>query len=122
MPWKNFSKDEFGCKCGCGRNEISDQIIDVCQAIRDEVGYSLVVSSGFRCAAHPVERSKSKPGTGTHCRGVAADLAVSHRQAREVAAVALDMDIGGVGIHQKGSGRFVHIDVDPDRRSLIWTY
>ena len=71
---------------------------------------------------HPVEKSKTKPGTGTHCRGVAADLAVSHQQAKEVLVVALQMDVGGVGVHQKGDGRFIHIDVDIDRRSLIWTY
>jgi len=121
MPWINFKRDEFACQ-HCGENEIDDKIIDVIQAIRTEVGYPLVVSSGYRCSKHPVEAAKSKPGTGTHCRGVAADLAVSHRQAKEVLSVALRMDVGGVGVHQKGSGRFVHIDVDPDRKSFLWTY
>jgi|TARA_R110000744_G_C19256679_1_gene550895 zinc D-Ala-D-Ala carboxypeptidase len=122
MPWKNFTKDEFACRCGCGSNQIRDEIIDAVQKIRTEVGYPLVVSSGYRCSEHPVEKSKTKPGTGTHCRGVAADLAVSHQQAKEVLVVALQMDVGGVGVHQKGDGRFIHIDVDIDRRSLIWTY
>jgi len=110
MLWKNFTKDEFACRCGCGSNQIRDEII------------ALVVSSGFRCSEHPVEKNKTKPGTGTHCRGIAADLAVSHRQAKEVLAVALALDLGGVGVHQKGDGRFIHIDVDPERQSLLWTY
>ena len=121
MPWKNFTRDEFACKCGCGTNQIKDEIIDVLQKIRDQVG-PLSVSSGFRCANHPVERGKKQPGTGTHCRGVAADVAVSHQTAREVLEIALEMDIGGVGVHQRGDGRFIHVDVDQARKNLIWTY
>lgn len=120
MAWANFERSEFACRCGCDRNEISDSLVDLVQEIRDQVGFALPVTSGFRCSNHPIESAKSKPGT--HSKGIAADLAVSHTQARDVLAVALQLDKGGVGINQKGDGRFVHVDLDMGRRSLLWTY
>lgn len=119
MTWKNFTRDEFACS-HCGKNEIQDSTIDYAQEIRDEVGFALPVTSGYRCPDHPIEKSKMQPGT--HARGVAVDFGVSGGKARQVAKVALSKSRGGVGVNQKGSGRFVHVDVDTERTGLFWSY
>lgn len=119
MTWKNFTLDEFACSC-CGRNEIQDETIDFAQYLRDKCGFPLIVSSGYRCPNHPEEAKKIRPGS--HSRGLAADFAVTHGQARILAQIALGASKGGVGINQKGAGRFVHVDVDPQRTSYFWTY
>jgi len=120
VSWRNFQRSEFACKCGCGTNEIQDALIDVAQQIRDECGFALTVTSGYRCPNHPAERSKATPGT--HSRGIAVDFGVMGGKARIVAKIALRKSIGGIGINQKGSGRFVHVDVDSTRTGLFWTY
>jgi len=121
MTWANFTHDEFACKCGCGRNEMRPEVVDVAQELRDLVGFALPVSSGYRCDNHPVERRKSRPGM--HALGLAVDFAVSHQQARILLEAALQHEkVTGIGVNQKGDGRFVHIDIGPDRKNLIWTY
>lgn len=120
MSWPNFTREEFACQCGCGTNEIKDELIDFAQVLRDSVGHSLRVSSGYRCPKHPIEAAKATPGT--HSRGIAADFAVRGMEARVLAKYALSHYKGGVGVNMKGVGRFVHVDVDPARADLFWTY
>ena len=122
MTWKNFTRDEFACKCGCGTNEIKDEAIDLAQEVRDEVGFAMPITSGYRCPNHPEERAKAKPGS--HAKGLAFDVGVSGGKARQITKVLLSKSAGGVGVHQKGnhSGRFIHGDVSQDRIGLFWTY
>ena len=117
--WKNLTRDEFKCQ-HTGENEIKDELIDFCQWLRDRCGFPLTVTSGYRSPDHPIEAAKSKPGT--HARGLAVDFAVSHGQARILTMYALQAAKGGVGINQKGNGRFVHVDVDLERIGLFWSY
>tara|TARA_Y100000994_G_scaffold149777_1_gene122670 strand:+ start:274 stop:648 length:375 start_codon:yes stop_codon:yes gene_type:complete len=121
--FKFFKRDEFACKCGCGTNRISDEIIMVCDSLRGECGFPFVISSGYRCEDHPIEAVKSQPGA--HQGGMAADIACSGDRAQTLIRHALNYGITRIGINQKGShsSRFVHIDVDNSRVSpAIWTY
>ena len=122
MTWDNFTRDEFACKCGCGTNKIKDEVIDLAQAVRDEVGFAMPITSGYRCEKHPIERAKMQPGT--HSKGLAFDVGVSGWKARMITAALLRRSVGGVGVKQKGSiaGRFVHGDISTERTGLFWTY
>jgi len=122
MNWPNFSRGEFACTCAhCdGENKIADETIDAAQAIRTRVGFPMTITSGYRCNRHPIEKAKMKPGT--HARGLAFDVACSHDEARAILDCALDLRLGGIGVNQRGSGRFIHVDVDPSRINLLWTY
>lgn len=121
MSWNNFTREEFACKCGCETNEIKDETIDFAQELRDSCGFALSVSSGYRCLNHPVEAKKSKPGT--HPKGLAVDFAVSHAKARTLISKAVaNPKLKGLGINQKGAGRFIHVDIGPGRENLVWTY
>ena len=120
MPkWPNFTREEFACS-HTGNNEIKDELIDFCQEIRDYLGEPVTITSGYRDPTHPIEARKAKPGM--HSTGYAADLAVSHRAARKVLKFVLGADKGGVGVHQRGDGRFIHVDIDPERTNRLWTY
>ena len=121
MTWANFSRDEFKCS-HCGENQISDDLIDLLQDLRNQCDFAFRISSGYRCFAHPIEARKAKPGT--HSSGLAADIAVSHGQAFQLVKVAMaDERTRGLGVNQKGDSRFIHIDISEDGvRPSVWSY
>ena len=126
MTWENFTRDEFVCQCGdCDENNIQDRFIDVLQDIRTAYGEPLVVTSGYRCANHPVERVKARPGT--HNMGLAADVAISSGDAFRLIQVAMaHPDITGLGVNQRNNGRFIHLDIVENQegiiRPIVWSY
>jgi len=130
MIWDypNFGPDEFRCKCGCGAVEMDPAFVATLQRIREEYGRAMTVTSGYRCANHPVESAKIQRGgrPGSHYTGRAADISVAGADALHLLRTALSHDeIQGVGINQKGRGKFVHLDsvIDGDlTRPHIWSY
>ena len=72
---KNFKVSEFTCHCGCGANNIDQRVMDMAQAIRNEVGVPVKVNSGCRC-----EKNNTAVGGvkgSFHTKGLAADLSCS---------------------------------------------
>ena len=89
--------------------------------IRERAGFPFVVTSGYRCEDHPIEARKSAPGA--HTTGKAIDIAVSGEKALRLIELAQQAGIKRIGVNQKGSGRFIHLDVCHDRPSpAIWSY
>ncbi len=105
-------------------NKIEHELIDKLQALRTDCGFPFKITSGFRCADHPVEKNKSKPGT--HALGLAADIGVRGKQALEIISKATDYGFTGIGVNQKGNARFIHLDISKDSqgrpRPHIWSY
>lgn len=123
--WANFTRAEFACK-HCGENRTADEIIDKLQRLRDAVGFPLVVSSGYRCPVHNAAVS-STGANGPHTTGRSVDLAVSHGKAFDVMRAAFASgEFTGIGVNQKGGGRFVHLDDLPNApgqpRPTVWSY
>jgi uncharacterized protein YcbK (DUF882 family) len=123
MTWTNFTLEEFACK-HCGENNIEPELIDKLQLLRTELGFPFRITSGYRCAEHPIEKNKTAPGT--HALGLAADIALSGQQALQVISKATDYGFTGIGINQKGNGRFIHLDISKDSqgrpRPHVWSY
>ena len=46
---KDFSRQEFACKCGCGFDRIDPRVVDMCQVIRDKLGAPVRINSACRC-------------------------------------------------------------------------
>lgn len=92
--------------------------------LRTEVGFPFKITSGYRCADHPIEKNKSAPGT--HALGLAADIYLRGNQALQVLSKATDYGFTGVGVNQKGDARFIHLDISKDAngrpRPHIWSY
>lgn len=128
MNARHFTQQEFACKCGCASDgsEISPVLVEALDALRTLCNFPFVISSGYRCEHHPDERIKSSPGS--HGAGLAVDIKVSGQQALAVLRHALATEIfTGIGIQQKGSGRFIHLDIAADHecgapRPAIWSY
>ena len=123
MNWdfKNFSQEEFACK-HTGANGISLELVDKLQLMRDLYKKPIIVTSGYRSPEHPIEKSKDKPGV--HTEGLAVDISCEKGDAYELLGLALQLDFTGIGVNQKGNGRFLHLDISKDRKSrpTVWSY
>lgn len=126
---KYFHLREFACQCGeCDSDgsEMSETFLEALEALRYICGFPFIITSGYRCQLHPVERRKKAPGT--HSGGVAADILVSGDKALAVLRNAQNMGVfTGIGVNQKGNGRFIHLDIAGDfefgaPRPHIWSY
>ena len=102
--FRYFTREEFACRCGCGRNEIPDEFIHDLDKLREGCGFPLVVNSGWRCENHPKEAVKVRPGE--HNRAAADLRAKNGRQLYVIQEQAFALGFNGIAA---GDG-FVHVD------------
>lgn len=130
--WKNFSGNELRCRGKCAacegtENNMSPDLMNRLQRIRDKMGVPLPVSSAYRCPEYN-DKVSSTGKNGPHTTGRAVDIAVSGRTALVLVGMALEEGITGIGINQKGpvEKRFIHLDMCYDLprrpRPWIWSY
>ena len=122
--YPNFSPKEFQCSC-CGEVDMDADFMFALQAIRSDYGKPMTITSGYRCENHPVEAKKQTTTISPHRTGKAADIGCRGTDAYEILNLALAYGATGIGIAQKGDGRFLHIDTldGEDRlRPWIWSY
>jgi zinc D-Ala-D-Ala carboxypeptidase len=123
MNWnyKNFKREEMTCK-HCGAEGVKPELMEKLQELRNLYGKPMSITSAYRCPQHPVEKSKSAPGA--HALGLAADVAVQGADAHKLLSLAFQVGFAGVGVQQKGSGRFIHLDVAKTElpRPTVWSY
>jgi len=121
--YKNFSRSELACK-HCGRAEMDSDFMSKLQNLREVYGKSMMITSGFRCKEHPIEARKENPGA--HTTGHAVDIAVRGSDAHKLLGLAIEHGFTGIGVQQKGDGRFIHLDdiIDDERfpRPWVWSY
>lgn len=120
----HFSNAELACKCGCGMLPAQD-FMEKIERLRVSVGFALPVSSAARCPEHNAKVSSSGRD-GPHTTGRAIDLAVFGSKAHLVLSTAVRMGFTGIGVQQKGGGRFLHLDdlpaADRHPRPYVWSY
>tara|TARA_R110000787_G_scaffold283820_2_gene396941 strand:- start:968 stop:1339 length:372 start_codon:yes stop_codon:yes gene_type:complete len=123
MTYKYFSEQELSCS-HCKKNGMNDAFMVKIEALREELGFPFVVTSGYRCANHPIEARKASPGA--HTTGRALDLLVSGENAYRLLSGALRAGFTGIGVNQKGGSRFIHIDniesAKERPRPWVWSY
>ena len=71
----NLGTHEIDCKCeyqSCHYTLIHKNTIGSFQATRDEYGYKVFITSGYRCVFHNVDSKGSL--TSSHLKGLALDL------------------------------------------------
>lgn len=125
---KYFTREELACKHCLEAGKSIDEayhfdegFLELLDSIRNDCGFALPVSSGYRCHNHPVELQK--PVKGAHTTGRAVDIAVSHGQAYRLIEVAVSHGVPRIGVQQKGDERFIHLDWDITRPyPRIWSY
>ena len=75
MDTAHFKVSEFTCKCGCGKNNIDQRVINMAEIIRLALGVPVRVNSGCRCDKH--NRAVGGAKSSKHLKGLAADLSCS---------------------------------------------
>jgi len=116
MTYKFFRLEEFNCT-HTNRNEMDHEFLVKLDLLREKVGFPFRITSGYRDATNPSEARKAEPGTGTHCQGIAADIAVSNGFERmNIVHEAIKMGFS-IGVART----FVHVD-DRKTTPVMWTY
>ena len=99
----HFNAQEFRCKCGKAHDfQIDDDLITKLEALYAALNCSkIIVTSGFRCAAH--DKAVKGSGTGQHTRGKAADICCYGQDgqpisSKTVCCKAQDIGFGGIAI------------------------
>lgn len=125
MAWRYFRKEEFACKCGCGQNLMDDTFIDELDELRSAFRAPLKVNSGYRCPKYNSEVSTTGL-TGPHTTGRAVDFGIARADAYRLVKLAMNAGFTGIGVKQKGEGRFIHLDNLPNTvgspRPTVWSY
>jgi uncharacterized protein YcbK (DUF882 family) len=111
----NFTLQEFNSKCGRDiPNNVLPNIIQLAknlQVLRDAVGKSISITSGYRSPQHNKKIGGAKDSQ--HVKGMAADIKVAGMTPKEVALVieglieSGKMKQGGIGIYPS----WVHYDI-----------
>lgn len=120
---QHFNSTEFSCQCShydCIYQMVERSLIDKLDALRNDIGMPIKITSGFRCAKHQADLMKT-PGIetvakSTHELGQAADIKcpvpiddLEKNAARYFKAI-------GVGI------TFLHLDLRIDKPIRRWKY
>jgi len=122
-----FSREELQCRCGeCGYLcKMDEAFMLYLGELREKFNKPLYLSSGFRCHAHNRKVSSSGSSNGPHTTGKAADILIAKQDGYEILKLALELGFSGIGINQKGAGRFIHLDTltrHEGFRPTIWSY
>jgi len=112
---KNFSRREFACHCGCGRDNVSPALVAALQELRDLAEAPVAVVSGCRCPAR--NRAVGGANNSQHLaaknqEGRAADVTIKGMALKEMYGLALEVPGfygGGIGLYP-GDG-FMHVDI-----------
>lgn len=99
--------------------DLDPKMKDFIIKLEETLGKELQVTSGYRGPDHPIEAAKKRPGE--HSTGLAVDVvAVGGTPVFELVEAAIDLGCKRIGIDRKRN--FVHLGLDPNRVTSIWTY
>lgn len=109
MIWQYFPEYELVCPCGqCDGGEMKPSFMARLTELRKHLDFAFPISSAFRCKQHNADVGGVK--LSYHTQGRAVDIALTHAQAHKVVKFADDFGFRGIGVHQKGNRRFIHLD------------
>ena len=117
-----FAVREFRCRDGTDTVMVDETLTVLLQAIREHFGKAVLITSGYRTAAHNTAVGGAK--SSQHLLGRAADIQVADTPVEDVAkyAESLMPTWGGVGRYPAKVGRakgWVHVDTRPNKSR--WT-
>lgn len=119
VPEKSFFQNsEFTCKCGCGVNGVSPELVKKLNIARHIAGVPFVIRSGYRCTKH--NANVGGVPNSSHTNGSAVDIVCNTDYDRF--RIILGLLVAGfqrLGI----SADFVHADIDAGKgQKVIWVY
>ena len=105
---RNFQLREFASKCGSHQVLIHPMLLVALQAIQDEYGASISITSGYRTPNH--NASVGGAPNSLHTLGMAVDVAGDDLD--RIAKIAMDL---GMVVRPYPNKNFVHLDVGKPR-------
>ena len=114
----HFNAREFCCKCGKEHDfQIADELIEKLEKLYEALDCSkIIVTSGYRCAAH--DKSVGGSGNGQHTLGNAADICCYGQDGQPISSKVVcckAQDIGFRGIANITAAYiYTHVDVRPN--------
>lgn len=123
---KYFKKAEFECSCfrckGKHRGAPTPALLDILEAARERFKRPMIISSGFRCAAHNAEVGGVFPSEHTLDGDLtdAADIIISFSRDRfELIGILYALFVPRIGIAKS----FIHIGASHSLdQDVIWLY
>ncbi len=107
----NFTREEFRCRCGKYCNgfpaEPAERLVRAAQALRDQVGRSMPISSGVRCREH--NANVGGVSNSRHLLGHAMDFRVEGMTSAQVLPLAKALP--GIVYAYAIDDSFVHMDI-----------
>ncbi len=114
-----FNPSEFTCRCGCGLNNISDELVNMLDNARELAGVAFIVTSGCRCGEHN-KKVGGKPDSA-HLSGLAVDIAAPIEKRYAILAALINVGFERIGI--SFNGNFIHVDIDKGKPTpRVWGY
>lgn len=104
---KHFKSEEFECKCGCGFDNISLELVGVLENLRETYQEPIKINSACRCYEH--NKAVGGEDKSKHLQGIAADIVVVGYSPAKVYQYLDQKYRGKYGIGEYPT--FVHIDV-----------
>jgi len=102
---KDFSVSEFACPCGKCEPQISAQLVNSLQHIRQDIQMPIRITSGFRCKEYNDKIGGEE--NSSHTQGEGADIAIPNNQFRHLFLNQALQWFGRIGIYTN----HVHVDV-----------
>lgn len=108
---EHFRVREFRCQDGSDTVLVSEELVEVLEAIRNQFGQPVTINSAYRTTSHNAKVGGS--AKSQHLEGTAADIRVGGVTPLEVAQYAEEVlgKAGGIGLY----GTFTHVDVRANR-------
>lgn len=116
---KYFKPSEFGaCVPSCSIRDMNEHFLFLLDQIREKAGIPIVLNSAYRSIAY--EKSKGRPGTSSHCAGLAVDIRCtsSVNRAKIIEAIFDTVTCPRIGV----SDSFIHFDIDGTKIRAFWLY
>jgi zinc D-Ala-D-Ala carboxypeptidase len=117
--YPSFTRHEFECRF-TGKCDMQPEFMEKLQALRNEYGRPMVITSGYRHWTHPIEARKGHT-SGEHTKGACADIACTDGRTRFILiGLALKHGFHRIGIAKN----FLHLGVGgpPLPQNVIWDY
>ena len=128
---KNFSSEEFVCKCGCGlKFQVDEALLDLLQQVREDTGHAMTILSGCRCRSHNSSTAGAADNSWHIPRDDLLNLPVLYAADVTYADEKLRTPEGVLRLYAycsnakaKGLGLYwnrVHVDTRPTKRVARW--
>ena len=103
---EHFQAGEFACSC-CGMVLVHPELVRKLEGLRNAVGASVNVTSGYRCASCNIAVGGAE--NSYHLFGMAADIWVEGIGSRPLAEIADNIGFDSIGIYPVQG--FLHVDL-----------